>query len=64
MVCYPEGNYSDLTLEVGADYFKFGIKMNGHLYNTSDDPFLVSRYYVARYTTVDDFAAILAEAEG
>ena len=64
VVCYPEGNYSDLTLEVGADYFKFGIKMNGHLYNTSDDPFLVSRYYVARYTTVDDFAAILAEAEG
>ena len=63
VVCYPEGNYSNLTLELGPEYFKFGTKMNGHLYNTSDDPFLVSRYYVARYTDIDSFAAMLAEAE-
>ena len=63
VICYPEGNYSDLTLEIGPEYFKFGIMMNGYLYNTSDDPFLVSRYYIARYTDLDDFAAKLAEAE-
>ncbi len=62
-LCYPEGNYSDRTLAVGQEYFKFGTKMNGHLYNTSDDPFLVSRYYVARYTDMDDFAAMLEASD-
>ena len=63
VICYPEGNYSDITLDVGPEYYKFGIKMNGHLYNTSDDPFLVNRYYVARYTDLDEFAAMLEATE-
>ena len=63
-VCYPEGKYSSLTLEIADEYFKFGTKMNGQLYNTSDDPFLTSRYYVSRYTTLEEFAAMVEEANG
>ena len=52
VLCYPTGKYSNLTLEVGARHYLFGIKMVGGQYNTSDDPFLVSRFYVSRYTDI------------
>ena len=56
------GRYSDLTLEVAERYYNFGLKMVGGQYNTADDPFLVSRYYVSRYTGLDSFAAMVAPA--
>ena len=59
VLCYPTGRYSDLTLEV-AERYNFGLKMVGGQYNTADDPFLVSRYYVSRYTGLDSFAAMVA----
>ena len=62
VLCYPTGKYSDLTLEVGARHYLFGIKMVGGLYNTSDDPFLVSRYYISRYTDLSTFAAYVSSA--
>ncbi|MBE6932545.1 MAG: polysaccharide deacetylase family protein [Ruminococcaceae bacterium] len=63
VLCYPTGKYSDLTLEIGREYYKFGTKMNGKLCNTSEDPMLMNRYYVSRYTTLDEFAAMLQDAE-
>lgn len=57
-----DGRYSDLTLEVAERYYNFGLKMVGGQYNTADDPFLVSRYYVSRYTGLDSFAAMVAPA--
>ena len=62
VLCYPTGRYSDLTLEVAERYYNFGLKMVGGQYNTADDPFLVSRYYVSRYTSLDSFAAMVAPA--
>ena len=62
VLCYPTGMYNGDTLELGPQYYLFGIKMNGGLYNTSDDPFLVNRYYVSRYTGLDTFAAYVASA--
>lgn len=62
VLCYPTGKYSDLTLEVGARHYLFGIKMVGGLYNTSDDSFLVSRYYISRYTDLSTFAAYVSSA--
>ncbi len=62
VLCYPSGRYSGYTLELGPDYYMFGIKMNGGLYNTSADPFLVNRYYVSRYTDLYSFAAYLSAA--
>ena len=62
VLCYPTGKYSDLTLEVAERHYLFGIKMVGGQYNTSDDPFLVSRFYVSRYTDIDTFASFLSAA--
>ena len=62
VLCYPTGKYNDFTLELGPKYYLFGIKMNGGLYNTSANPFLVNRYYVSRYTDLYSFAAYLSAA--
>lgn len=62
VLCYPTGKYSDLTLEVAARHYLFGIKMVGGLYNTADDPFLVNRFYVSRYTDIASFASFLTDA--
>lgn len=62
VLCYPTGKYSDITLEVAARHYLFGIKMVGGLYNTSDEPFLVNRFYVSRYTDIAAFASFLSDA--
>lgn len=62
VLCYPTGKFSNLTLEVAARHYQFGLKMVGGLYNTSDDPFLVSRYYISRYTDIYTFAAYISSA--
>ncbi len=62
VICYPSGSYSDLTLEVAARYYNFGIKMNGYMYDTWDDPFLVNRYYISRYTSLGKFASYIETA--
>lgn len=62
VLCYPSGKFNDYTLQVGPEYYQFGIKMTGGLYNTSADPFLVNRYYIARYTDIGTFAAYISSA--
>ncbi len=61
---YPEGKYNPSMLEIYREYYKFAVKMNGRAYNTSDEPLLAGRYYVSRYTTLEEFAAMLEEAHG
>ncbi len=63
VLCYPTGKYSDLTLEIGREYYRFGTKMTGYLCNTSEDPMLMNRFYVSRYTSLDEFAAMLQQPE-
>lgn len=62
VLCYPTGRFNDLTVEIAQRYYDFGIKMVGGLYNTSDDPFYVNRYYVSRYTDLSTFAAYVSAA--
>lgn len=62
VLCYPTGKYNDATLSLIDDYYQFGIKMVGGLYNTSDDPHLVNRYYISRYTSLSTFANYLSFA--
>lgn len=62
VLCYPTGQYSDLALEVARRYYSFGLKMNDYMYQTSDDPFLVNRYYISRYTDLDTFASYIEQA--
>lgn len=62
VICFPTGKYSDLTLEIARKYYCFGLKMVGGQYNTSDDPMLVNRYYISRYTDIYTFAAYVSAA--
>lgn len=62
VLCYPTGKYNDYTLELAPRYYHFGLKMVGGQYNTSDDPFLVSRYYMSRYYSLSTFAEYLSSA--
>ena len=60
VLCYPSGERNETTKELTAQYYNFGIDMNGGLYTTGEDPMTVSRYYVSRYTTLDEFAAMVS----
>lgn len=61
VLCYPSGRYDENTLEIGPDYYNFGLEMVGGLYTTSDDSrFQMTRYYIARYTDLDTFAAYVS----
>lgn len=62
VLCYPTGKYNDHTLEFAPNYFLFGLKMVGGQYNTSDNPYLVSRYYVSRFYGMSTFAGYLTSA--
>lgn len=59
VLCYPSGSYNAVTRAAGADYYAFGIRMNGGIWNTSGDPFLVPRCYVSRETSLSAFARLL-----
>lgn len=59
VLCYPSGKFNNQTMEIGAKHYNFGLKMVGGMYNTSDAPFLVSRYYMARNTDIYTFASYI-----
>lgn len=59
VLCYPHGSYNEDTLDIEKKYHHFGIKINGGLYRTGDNPLLVNRYYVSRYTDLSTFASYL-----
>ena len=63
VLCYPSGRYSSLTLDLIDEYYDFGIKMVGGLYNTSaDSVYEISRYYVPRWLDISSFAAYISAA--
>ncbi len=61
-VCYPEGTRSELSIEVAGRYYDYGLLMNGQLYNTSDDPMRVKRFYVPRGYNIGSFEWSVQEA--
>lgn len=62
VLCYPEGSYNSDTLALAPDFYRFGLKMTGGLYRTSDNPLLVNRYYISRNTTLSTFASYVSRA--
>ena len=63
VLCYPSGRYSSLTLDLIEEYYDFGIKMNGGLYNTSADSiYEISRYYMPRWLDIGSFASYISAA--
>lgn len=54
VLCYPSGSYSDLSLEKTAQYYEYGIMMNGGMYTTGNDRCAISRFYVPRGLSAED----------
>lgn len=59
VLCYPSGRYDQNTLSIIDEYYHFGIKMNGGLYETGDNPYQINRYYVARSDSLYWFTSTL-----
>ena len=55
VLCYPEGKYSYLTMDVAKDYYTFALRMDGWTYQTGMDPYQVPRSFVSRRSTLPDF---------
>lgn len=62
VVCYPEGTRSELSIEVAGRYYAYGLLMNGQLYNTSDDPLRVKRFYIPRGYDLGSFRWSIEQA--
>lgn len=54
VLCYPEGKYSHLTMEVAKDYYAFALRMDGWTYQTGMDRYQVPRSYISRRTAIYD----------
>lgn len=63
VLVYPYGDNDELTRQVTARYYDMGVIMtDGRCYVTGNDPYTMSRYYVSRYTSLDEFAGMVSLA--
>lgn len=61
---YPSGSTNDDTLDLLPSYYRFGAKMVGKNYNTSDDPRLVYRFFPESQTLTTIYAQWLESVFG
>ena len=60
VLCYPMGKWSDLSLEKTAEHYEYGIFMSGKTFETGiTDRVKIYRKYIARSTTLNEFAGML-----
>lgn len=62
VMCYPYGDRDEASLEVTREHYRFGLAMNGGLCTTTDNGYELPRYYVSRYTPMDEFIAMVSHA--
>ena len=63
VLIYPYGDNNEMTRQVTARYYDMGVIMtDGRCYVTGNDPYTVSRDYVSRYTSLDEFGAMISYA--
>ena len=55
VLCYPEGKYSFLTMDIAKEYYTFALRMDGWTYQTGMDPYQVPRSFVSRRITLPDY---------
>lgn len=59
VICYPSGRFNDTTLELAKQYYAMGINMDGLLYVTGEDPYMVDRFYIRRQDSVGTIASYI-----
>lgn len=62
VICYPYGDSDEQARETAAEHYRFGLNMTGGLYTTSADVFQITRFYVARSTSLSEFIDMVDEA--
>lgn len=63
VLVYPYGDNDEMTRQAAARYYDMGVIMvDGRCYRTGNDPYTMSRYYVSRYTTLEEFGTMVSEA--
>lgn len=59
VICYPSGSYDEVTLELAKEHYSMGIDMDGLMYTTGEDPYLVQRFYITRRDTLGTFISYI-----
>ena len=59
---YPIGGSTPAVQEVVRQYYRFGVKMVGNPFNTSNDPTMVYRFFIERQTSLPSYAYMLSKA--
>lgn len=63
VLVYPNGDNDEGVREAAARYYDMGVIMtDGRCYVTGNDPYVVPRGYVSRYTTLGEFAGMISWA--
>ncbi len=63
VLVYPNGDNDEGVREAAARYYDMGVIMtDGRCYVTGNDPYVVSRDYVSRYTSLEEFAGMISWA--
>ncbi len=63
VLVYPNGDNNEGVREAAARYYDMGVIMtDGRCYVTGNNPYTVSRDYVSRYTTLEEFACMISWA--
>lgn len=56
---YPTGSHNTTTVEIGKQYYAFGILMNGGKWTIDNNYFAISRLYAARTTDLDTYSSAM-----
>ncbi len=59
VLCYPSGQNNSAVRADTAEFYRFGLEMNGGMYTTGTDVTRIPRFYVSRYTTLADYRWML-----
>lgn len=62
VLCYPYGDSDPEARAIAMEYYKFGLNMNGGLYTTGKDESQITRFYVKRETTLNQFINMIKDA--
>lgn len=60
-VSYPSGENSAYVRRTAGEYYRFGVKVNGLIWNTGSDPLRVKRLIVPRGLSISTFARVMDE---
>jgi len=61
VLCYPSGKHSDASLAKTAEHYEYGLVMSGKIYETGDAPYLITRKYISRSTTLSQYKDLIGE---